>query len=121
PAEPAPVSALGSTAGASNGWAFGSDATASGHGLVVANPHFPWTGEARLWECHLTLPGELDAYGVSLLGGPGIQIGFNAHVAWTHTFSRGHRFTLARLDLIDGDPTAYRFGDEERAMTSRVH
>ena len=56
---------------ASNGWAVGGDASASGHGMVVANPHFPWFGEARLWECHLTLPGELYVYGVSLLGTPG--------------------------------------------------
>ncbi|WP_421117922.1 penicillin acylase family protein [Aquihabitans daechungensis] len=118
PAAPSPVSALGGGAGASNGWAFGGDATASGHGLVVANPHFPWGGEARFWECHVTVPGELDAYGVALIGAPGVQMGFNADIAWAHTFSRGHRFTLAKLDLVPGAPTSYRYGDEERAMTS---
>jgi acyl-homoserine-lactone acylase len=121
PKPPSPVEALGGGAGASNGWAFGGDATASGHGLVVANPHFPWGGEARFWECHLTLPGQLDTYGVSLLGTPGVQMGFNAHVAWTHTFSRGHRFTLNRLALVPGDPTSYRFGDHARAMTAQDH
>jgi acyl-homoserine-lactone acylase len=121
PVPPSPLSALGGGAGASNGWAFGGDATGSGHGLVVANPHFPWGGEARFWECHLTLPGELDAYGVALLGTPGVQMGFNAHVAWAHTFSRGHRFVLCRLDLVDGRPTAYRYGDEERDMVATEH
>ncbi|WP_426574865.1 penicillin acylase family protein [Aquihabitans sp. McL0605] len=119
PAAPAGLDALGGGAGASNGWAFGSEATASGHGLVVANPHFPWGGEARFWECHLTIPGELDAYGVALLGAPGVQLGFNADVAWAHTFSRGHRFTLAQLALVPGSPTTYRYGDEAREMTSR--
>ena len=28
--------------------------------MVLANPHFPWGGEARFWECHLTMPGQLD-------------------------------------------------------------
>ena len=121
PVEPAPLSALGSAAGASNGWAFGGDVTASGGGLVMANPHFPWYGEARFWECHLTIPGELDVYGASLIGVPGVQIGFNRHVAWTHTFSRGSRFTLYTLDLATGDPTRYRFGDEERQMISADH
>ncbi len=107
--------------GASNGWAFGRDATASGHGLVVGNPHFPWGGEARFWECHLTLPGQVDVYGVSLLGTPGVQIGFNADVAWTHTFSRGSRFTLFQLDLVPGHPTQYRHGDGTRTMTSTDH
>lgn len=117
PAEPSPVSALGGGAGASNGWCFGSEATASGHGLVVANPHFPWGGEARFWECHLTVPGELDVYGVALIGAPGVQMGFNEGVAWAHTFSRGNRFTLAKLDLAPGAPTSYRYGDEIRDLT----
>lgn len=122
PMPPSPVTALGGGApGASNGWAFGGDATRSGHGLVMANPHFPWGGEARFWECHLTLPGELDVYGVSLLGTPGVQMGFNAEVAWSHTFSRGHRFTLARLDLVPGRPTTYRHGDDEREMEATTH
>ena len=105
----------------SNGWAFGRAATASGGGMVMANPHFPWYGEARFWECHLTLPGELDVYGASLIGTPGVQIGFNEHVAWTHTFSAGHRFTAYTLSLVDGDPTRYRYGDEERAMVATDH
>ncbi|MCU1358537.1 MAG: hypothetical protein JWM89_3955 [Acidimicrobiales bacterium] len=121
PAPAAPLTALGGNVEASNGWAFGREATASGHGLVMANPHFPWGGEARFWECHLTLPGELDAYGVALLGAPGVQMGFNADIAWAHTFSRGHRFTLARLDLVPGTPTSYRFGGEERSMTAATH
>lgn len=122
PAEPAPISALtGEEPPGSNGWAFGGDATASGHGMVISNPHFPWGGEARFWECHLTIPGEIDAYGVSLLGTPGVQMGFNRDLAWTHTFSRGHRFTIARLDLVPGDPTSYRYGDEQRAMTPEAH
>ncbi len=121
PAEPSPISALTGEEPASNGWAFGGDATASGHGIVVANPHFPWGGEARFWECHLTLPGEIDAYGVSLLGTPGVQMGFNRDIAWTHTFSRGHRFTLAKLELSPDDPTKYRYGDEVRAMDPMVH
>lgn len=30
----------------------------------------------------------------------------------------GNRFTAYRLELVDGDPTSYRYGDEEREMTS---
>lgn len=129
PHPPAPMSAFGAPAegAGSNGWAFGRDATASGGGLVMGNPHFPWDGEARFWECHLTLqtPGaatpEMDVYGCSLVGTPGVLIGFNHDVAWTHTVARGHRFTLARLDLVPGRPTAYRYGDEEREMEAATH
>jgi len=105
----------------SNAWAFGGDVTANGRGIVMGNPHFPWQGEGRFWECHLRLPGELDVYGASLVGTPLVQIGFNERVAWSHTFSRGHRFTVYSLDLPPGRPTSYRYGDEERSMASARH
>jgi acyl-homoserine-lactone acylase len=129
PAAPAPMSAFGrpSEGAGSNGWAFGGDATASGGGVMLANPHFPWNGEARFWECHLRLDDPaggdpvLDGYGVALVGTPSIQIGFNRDVAWTHTVSKGHRFTLARLDLVPGEPTRYRHGDETRDLVPTTH
>lgn len=102
---------------ASNAWAFGRAATASGRGMVMANPHFPWHGEGRFWECHLRIPDVLDIYGASLVGTPLVQMGFNRDVAWAHTFSRGSRFTVYKLDLVDGSPTTYRYGDEQRSMT----
>jgi acyl-homoserine-lactone acylase len=103
---------------ASNGWAIGRERSATGGGMLVANPHFPWEGELRFWESHLTIPGELDAYGVQLSGLPGIGIGFNEDVAWTHTVSAGNRFTAYTLQLVPGKPTSYRYGDEEREMTA---
>ncbi|MBS1837179.1 MAG: penicillin acylase family protein, partial [Actinobacteria bacterium] len=104
----------------SNGWALGGDVVDGGRGAVVANPHFPWYGDGRFWECHLTVPGELDVYGVCLVGAPGVQIGFNRDVAWTHTFSRGQRFNFYSLTLDPSDPTRYRYGDDVRTMTSHT-
>ena len=101
---------------ASNGWAIGSERSEAGGGLLIANPHFPWVGSNRFWEKHLRIRGELDVYGASLLGVPGVAIGFNRAVAWTHTVSAGKRFTLYRLHLVPGRPTRYRYGDGEREM-----
>jgi acyl-homoserine-lactone acylase len=116
PAPPAPLEALGAPSIGSNGWAVGGDVTASGHGMVLINPHFPWFAEGRFWECHLQIPDLIDVYGVSLVGTPAVQIGTNRAVAWTHTFSNGHRFTVNRLDLDPADPTRYRYGDDHRQM-----
>jgi acyl-homoserine-lactone acylase len=103
----------------SNGWAIGSAGSADGGGMLIANPHFPWEGEKRLWESQLTLTtGELNVYGVGLTGVPGVLIGFNDHVAWTHTVSAGHRMTLYSLALTPGDPTSYVYGDETKQMTA---
>ena len=53
---------------ASNAWAIGAERSAGGRGMLLANPHWFWTGSGRFWEKHLTIPGELDVYGVNELG-----------------------------------------------------
>ena len=105
---------------ASNGWAIGSDRSAGGKGMLIANPHYPWTGSNRFWEKHLVIPGKLNVYGVGLLGSPGVSIGFNSAVAWTHTVSAGKRFALYSLNLAPGNPTKYLYDGKEREMTSKV-
>jgi acyl-homoserine-lactone acylase len=104
----------------SNGWAFGSDVTATGRGMVMGNPHFPWEGELQLWESHLRIPGEFEVYGVGLLGVPGVLIGFNEDVAWTHTVSDGHRLTVYQITSPPGEPTKYLYDEEVRDMQSEV-
>jgi len=106
--------------GASNGWAIGSDRSESRRGMLLANPHYPWVGADRFWEKHLTVPGKLDVYGVSTLGSPGVAIGFNRNVAWTHTVSAGKRFTAYLLKLSPGQPTSYLYDGRTRALTSRA-
>ncbi|GIJ21052.1 penicillin acylase family protein [Micromonospora lutea] len=103
----------------SNGWALGAERTRSGHGMLLANPHFPWQGELRFWEVHLTVPGVLNVYGAALGGIPGVQIGFNDHVAWTHTVASGSRYTLYSVDLVPGRPTTYLVDGQPEEMTAK--
>lgn len=105
----------------SNGWAIGSERSEGGGGMLVANPHFPWYGELRFWEVHLTVPGEVDIYGAQLTGLPGVGIGFTDDFGWTHTVSAGNRFTAYRLALQPGSPTTYRYGEEWRDLTPTEH
>ena len=78
----------------SNAWALGDGRTEGTNSLLLANPHYPWYGIARFWEKHLTIPGVYDAYGVSLIGTPGVSLGFNAHVGWSHTVSNSKRTVI---------------------------
>ena len=89
----------------SNGWAIGKDRTENGRGMLLGNPHYPWTGTNRFWEKHLIIPGKMNVYGVSLIGIPGVAIGFNESVGWTHTVSNSERVVFYKLDLVPGDPT----------------
>jgi acyl-homoserine-lactone acylase len=105
----------------SNGWAIGKQRSATGAGLVLANPHFPWFGELRFWESHLTIPGQMDVYGVNLYGLPGVAIGFTKDLAWTMTVSASKKFTIYRLTLDPTDPSAYVVDGQKKPMTSRTY
>ncbi len=104
----------------SNAWAFGKDSTANGSGLLLGNPHFPWTGVNRFWQMHLTIPGQIDVMGAGLGHGAVVQIGFNRDVAWSHTVSSGKRFTIYELDLAPNDPTSYLVDGRPEKMGSRA-
>ena len=100
----------------SNAYAFGRRRT-GGSGLLLGNPHFFWDGPDRFMQVHLTVPGEYDAMGASLLGVPIVMIGFNASLAWTHTVSTDVRGALHRLSLDPRDPTRYMLDGASIPMT----
>jgi acyl-homoserine-lactone acylase len=93
----------------SNALGIGKDLSASGRGLLLGNPHYPWTTTDRFYQAHLTVPGRYDAMGVILGGIPIVVIGFNKDVAWTHTVTTAVHFTTFKLalDTRDGSGTSY--------------
>jgi len=106
----------------SNGLAVGKDLSTSGRGLLLGNPHFPWTTTDRFYQAHLTVPGRYDAMGVILGGMPVVVIGFNRDIAWTHTVTAANHFTTFKLTLDPGDATGTTYlADGERVkMTSKT-
>lgn len=100
----------------SNMIGFGSEATASKHGLLFGNPHWFWDGVDRFHQVHLKIPGQIDVEGASILGVPIVLIGFNKDIAWSHTVSTASRFTLYRLKLASGRPTDYVYDGKARHM-----
>jgi acyl-homoserine-lactone acylase len=105
----------------SNGWAIGSDLSETGGGALLSNTHFPMFGERQWHEFHLTVPGELDVYGVGLVGLPLVAMGFNEHIAWTHTVSNTPRFKPYLLKLRPGDATSYEVDGEFIDMESQTY
>ncbi len=96
----------------SNGLALGGDATTSGRGILLGNPHQPWFGDGAWYQVHLTIPGEYDVAGAALHGTPIVGIGFNKDLAWTHTVSYANRFSLYELQLNPEDPLQYNYNGE---------
>ena len=101
----------------SNAVAVGHERSANGRGLLLANPHFPWVGGMRFYQMQLSIPGKLDVMGAALPGLPLINIGFNRHLAWTHTVDSSRHFTLHRLQLDPKDSTRYLLDGKSTPMT----
>jgi acyl-homoserine-lactone acylase len=100
------------TAMGSNAYGIGAEGSQTDHGILLGNPHFPWTGPERWFIQHLTIPGVYDVMGASLQGIPVVNIGFNRNLAWSHTVSTGRRFTGYELHLLEDDPMKYTYDDE---------
>jgi acyl-homoserine-lactone acylase len=105
----------------SNATAIGGDDTTTGRGMVLGNPHFPWRGRFRFTQQQLTIPGQYDVAGASLIGSPVVNIGWNKDVAWSHTVSTAYRFTPYEYQTL-GSPTSYLTTDGVKQLDKRnVH
>jgi acyl-homoserine-lactone acylase len=100
----------------SNAYSVGSDASQVNSGVLYGNPHFPWQGADRFYMSHMTIPGTYDVMGAGLHALPGILIGFNKDVAWSHTVSTARRFTFHELTLNPDNPLEYIVDGEIKAF-----
>ncbi len=85
----------------SNTYAIAPKRSASGNAMLVQNPHLPWWGEFLFFESHLNLDGK-NMYGVTLVGLPGIAIGFNDNLGWSHTDNTIDNTDTYELEMKDG-------------------
>ena len=98
----------------SNALAIAPTRTASGNAMLVQNPHLPWWKEFLFFESHLDLGGK-SMYGSILVGLPGIAIGFNDNLGWTHTNNTIDNADIYELVLKDG---GYIVDGEEKEFLS---
>lgn len=105
----------------SNGWGISSALTESGlKGALLANPHFPYTGARRLFQLQVSVPSKgYNVNGGAILGVAIPLIGFNNNVAWTHTVSTAHHFTVYQLKLKPGDKMTYIKDGKEHKITTK--
>ncbi|MBM4224259.1 MAG: acylase [Gammaproteobacteria bacterium] len=100
----------------SNAYGLGKQATKSGRGALLANPHYPWDGINRFYRMHLLIPGKLNVVGAGLMNTPLVGIGHTAYIAWTHTVSTARRFGYFELTLDPTDSTRYLVDGKSIAM-----
>jgi len=79
---------LGDEFRGSNNWVVSGAKTASGAPLLANDPHLSLPSPPLFWYAHLNTAragGDLDAQGISLVGVPGVILGYNSHIAWGST------------------------------------
>ncbi|MCO7224325.1 penicillin acylase family protein [Pleionea sp. CnH1-48] len=104
----------------SNAWALGDIASKNARGMLLANPHFPYEGNMRFWQVHHQIDDELNVMGASLVGFPGvINIGFNEHIGWSHTYSSAEHFVIYQMQTHQSDPMTYVVDGEVKQVKSR--
>jgi acyl-homoserine-lactone acylase len=104
--------------GGSNGIAIAPKDSASGHALLLINPHTSFFFRSEL---QMSSDEGLNAYGAATWGQPFIYQGFNAHVGFMHTTT-----TLDAVDEFAETVTQrdgkyfYRYGKDERPLTVKT-
>jgi acyl-homoserine-lactone acylase len=93
----------------SNMWAIGKARSASGNALLLGNPHLAWSGSQIFHELHITVPGKINISGTTLIGTPGIAIGFNENLGWSHTVNTHDSDDVYELTLDPKDKYRYLY------------
>jgi penicillin G amidase len=87
----------------SNDWVVG-PTLADGTTLIAGDQHLQMPNPSIFYPIHLTIPGEVDAEGVTFPGIPGIILGHNGKVAWQATVAF-HDVNDVYLENISPCPT----------------
>ena len=102
----------------SNAWAVSAVKSASGHPLLLINPHVTFYGPAQYYEVHVHSDEGWNFSGVGRYGLPFPYMGHNEALGWANTDNYPDTGDLY-LETFDDParPLAYRYGQEHRLAT----
>ena len=96
--------------GGSNNWAISGSRTASGRPIVANDPHLQPSHPSHWYLARVSTP-QWSVAGASLVGAPGVPVGFNGHCAWGVTAGLTDNTDLFLMD-ISADGSSVRVGDD---------
>lgn len=102
----------------SNNWAVGPDKTTDGSTFICNDPHLPLTLPAIWYECHIITP-EVNLYGFSIPGVPGIFLGMSEHIAIATTNVGCDYVDWYKIHWTNDDRTNYTVDGEEYTVAFR--
>jgi acyl-homoserine-lactone acylase len=99
----------------SNTWAVSGARTASGHAMLLQNPHVGFFGIGQRYEMQLHSGSGWHVRGFAILGTPMPRSGHNEHLGWSHTTSAADHSDV--YDVVfdhPDDALLYRYDNEWR-------
>jgi penicillin amidase len=103
----------------SNNWALGPSKTASGAAILCNDPHLALNLPSVWFEVQLT-GKDMNVYGASMPGAPGVVIGFNDSLTWGLTNNYRDVKDFYQIYGAEGDASSYMFGGERRKFDLRI-
>ncbi|MBS1782968.1 MAG: penicillin acylase family protein [Bacteroidetes bacterium] len=101
----------------SNNWAISGTHTVHGESILCNDPHLGLNLPSLWFEMQMQSP-EVNVYGVSLPGAPGIVIGFNDSIAWG--FTNNYRDVKDFYEIERVGNSNYLFDGAEKKMLQRL-
>ena len=103
----------------SNNWALSGSRTASGAAILCNDPHLALNLPSLWYEVQLQTP-DMNVYGASLPGAPGVVIGFNDSISWGLTNNYRDVKDYYQIKPVEEDKTKYWFSGNKLVFGSRV-
>ena len=96
----------------SNNWAVSGSRTETGLPMLCNDAHMPLTAPNLVYEAHISVPGVMNTYGVTLPGMPSIESGFNDYLAWGFTNVGADVLDIFVEELNPGNENQYLYNGE---------
>ncbi len=103
----------------SNNWAVSGSKTAAGNAILCNDPHLDLSLPSIWYEIQIHTP-QMNSYGVSAPGTPGILIGFNENIAWGQTNVGWDVLDWYSIKWADDERTSYLLDGKTKKVTYRI-
>ena len=103
----------------SNEWVIGGQRSAEGCVIALIDPHLSWSDEWLFHEAHLH-GGDLNVFGFSPPGTPGVALGHNDYISWACTTGGPDAADVYEEELNPDNPLQYRYDGKWRDVKMEI-
>lgn len=103
----------------SNNWAFSGSQSKDQHTWIANDTHLSYSLPAIFYEQQLTTP-QFNVYGASIIGSPGLQIGFHKSLGWAVTNGNSDVLDWYEVEFEKEYSDKYLFDGQWRELTKSV-